>query len=280
MGHREQLLAGAKKCLLEKGYARTTARDIVAVSKTNLGSIGYHFGTKDALMNAALVQATDEWADDIAQLLAGTEDTGTPLELFEASWPRILELFEQHRALWVTQFEVLTQLHHAPEMRPYFSATQESARRALATLLRLLDPAADEKTVRSVGSFALALLFGVIAQWLVDPQKAPRGDDLAAAIRAIAGASQPDLAEQSGIPQLGDPDVKIGAHVVDVEPPEPGQQHGGRVKLPILLAQSDPHGSADGSTPESVTITGQLHPAVGEDHGPHPGFRPDSHEIH
>ena len=28
MGNREDLLAGAKKCLYEKGYARTTARDI------------------------------------------------------------------------------------------------------------------------------------------------------------------------------------------------------------------------------------------------------------
>ncbi|ALG09054.1 hypothetical protein AOZ06_20940 [Kibdelosporangium phytohabitans] len=193
MGHREQLLAGAKKCLLDKGYARTTARDIVAAAKTNLGSIGYHFGTKDALMNAALVQATEEWAAGIAQLLADSEAmdaTATPLERFEASWPRVLELFEQHRALWVTQFEVLTQLHHSPELRPYFSAAQEGARRALATLLRLIDPAADERSVRSAGSFALAMLFGVIAQWLVDPGKAPHGRDLADAVRAVAGAGQ------------------------------------------------------------------------------------------
>nr|WP_042188469.1 TetR/AcrR family transcriptional regulator [Kibdelosporangium sp. MJ126-NF4]CEL18262.1 Transcriptional regulator, TetR family [Kibdelosporangium sp. MJ126-NF4]CTQ97748.1 Transcriptional regulator, TetR family [Kibdelosporangium sp. MJ126-NF4] len=193
MGHREQLLAGAKKCLLDKGYARTTARDIVAASKTNLGSIGYHFGTKEALMNAALVQATEEWAADIAQLLADGEamaTTATPLDRFEAAWPRVLDLFKQHRALWTTQFEVLTQLHHSPELQPYFSAAQEGARRALATLLRLIDPAADERSVRSTGSFALAMLFGVIAQWLVDPDRAPNGHDLTNAIRAVAGTTQ------------------------------------------------------------------------------------------
>ena len=32
MGHREDLLAGAVRCLREKGYGRTTARDIVAAS--------------------------------------------------------------------------------------------------------------------------------------------------------------------------------------------------------------------------------------------------------
>ena len=56
MGHKEDLLAGAKQCLREKGYANTTARDIVAASGTNLASIGYHFGSKDALMTQAIIE--------------------------------------------------------------------------------------------------------------------------------------------------------------------------------------------------------------------------------
>jgi AcrR family transcriptional regulator len=188
MGHREQLLEGAKKCLLEKGFARTTARDIVAASNTNLGSIGYHFGTKDALMNAALVQATEDWGAELGQTLASDIDpAATPLERFETTWTRVINMFEEHRQLWVAQFEIFSHLQHSPEMRPYFSAAQETARRGLATILQLIDPSADERSVRSVGSFALAMLTGVIAQWLVDPDKAPDGTDLADAIRAIAG---------------------------------------------------------------------------------------------
>ena len=37
-------------CLREKGYAHTTARDIVAASSTNLASIGYHYGSTKALL--------------------------------------------------------------------------------------------------------------------------------------------------------------------------------------------------------------------------------------
>ena len=190
MGHREQLLEGAKKCLLEKGFARTTARDIVAASKTNLGSIGYHFGTKDALMNAALIQATEEWGNELGQALAENVDPdATPLERFESTWTRVINMFEEHRQLWAAQFEIFSHLQHSPEMRPYFSAAQETSRRGLATLLQLIDPASDERSVRSVGSFALAMLTGVIAQWLVDPEKAPNGADLAEAIRAVAGVN-------------------------------------------------------------------------------------------
>jgi AcrR family transcriptional regulator len=190
MGHREQLLEGAKRCLLEKGFARTTARDIVAASNTNLGSIGYHFGTKDALMNAALIQATEEWGNELGQALAANVNPDdTPLERFESVWTRVIGMFEAHRQLWVAQFEIFSHLQHSPEMRPYFSAAQETSRRGLATLLQLLDPSADERSIRSVGSFALAMLIGVIAQWLVDPEKAPDGKDLAEAIRAVAGIS-------------------------------------------------------------------------------------------
>jgi AcrR family transcriptional regulator len=39
------------------GYARTTARDIVAASGTNLASIGYHYGSTQALLNAAVVKS-------------------------------------------------------------------------------------------------------------------------------------------------------------------------------------------------------------------------------
>lgn len=189
MGHREQLLEGAKKCLLEKGLARTTARDIVAASNTNLGSIGYHFGTKDALMNAALVQATEEWGNELGQMAANVDPDANPLERFESTWTRVISLFEEHRQLWAAQFEIVSHLQHSSEMRPYFSAVQETFRRGLATLLQLIDPAADERSVRSVGSFALAMLIGVIAQWLVDPANAPNGKDLTEAIRAVAGVN-------------------------------------------------------------------------------------------
>ncbi|GAB3818361.1 TetR family transcriptional regulator [Micromonospora zhanjiangensis] len=61
MGNREDLLAGAKQCLMEKGYARTTARDIAAAAGTSLAAIGYHFRTTQALLNAALFEAMAEW---------------------------------------------------------------------------------------------------------------------------------------------------------------------------------------------------------------------------
>ncbi len=58
MGNREDLLAGARRCLFEKGYSCTTVRDIAtAAGGVSMAAIGYHFGSKEALLNEALAEA-------------------------------------------------------------------------------------------------------------------------------------------------------------------------------------------------------------------------------
>jgi AcrR family transcriptional regulator len=194
MGNREDLLEAAKRCLYEKGYARTTARDIAAASGVSLAAIGYHFGSKDALLNAARIQAIEEWNDELGRALAAdTDPDATPIERFEAIWTHILELFAAHRPLWMASFEMLVQLDQAPEVREAVAAAQQRARLGLASLFHDLDPTLDERSAWAVGSFYLALLPGVMAQWLIDPDHAPSGRDLAEALRAIVadvGADQ------------------------------------------------------------------------------------------
>ncbi|MEN1888177.1 TetR/AcrR family transcriptional regulator [Streptomyces mirabilis] len=78
MGHREDLLEGAKRCLLEKGFVRTTARDIVKESGTNLASIGYHYGSKDALLTQAFVELVQEWGEKFAPTRSARTHPGVP----------------------------------------------------------------------------------------------------------------------------------------------------------------------------------------------------------
>ena len=187
MGNREDLLAGAKRCLYEKGYARTTARDIAAASGVSLAAIGYHFGSKEALLNAARIEAIGEWWNELARVLAADADPdASPMERFEAIWTKAIELFAAHRPLWVASFEMLAQIDQAPEVRAAVAEAQQRARLGLAALFHGLDPALDEKAAWVVGSFYLALLPGVMAQWLIDPEHAPSGRDLAEALRTIA----------------------------------------------------------------------------------------------
>jgi hypothetical protein len=97
----------------------------------------------------------------------------------------MLELLAAHRPLWTANFEMLAQLDHAPEVRRAVADAQERARVGLAALFHRIDPTHDERSAWAVGSFYLALLPGVMAQWLIDPEHAPSGGDLADALRTI-----------------------------------------------------------------------------------------------
>jgi AcrR family transcriptional regulator len=186
MGNREDLLAGAKRCLYQKGYANTTARDIATASGTSLAAIGYHFGSKEALMNEARLQALDDWTEQLTQALETEIDpTTAPIARFEAIWTKMIELFETHRPMWLASFEMLAQIDHDPKVRNAVAEAQQRARLGLAMLFHDIDPSTNSRRARAVGSFYLALLPGVMAQWLIDPDEAPKGRDLADALRTI-----------------------------------------------------------------------------------------------
>jgi AcrR family transcriptional regulator len=187
MGHREDLLDGAKRCLYEKGYARTTARDIVAASGTNLGSIGYHYGSTQALMNAAMLSAIEEWGDAIDKALA--TDTGDESDDPTVRyWRRVIGAMESHRNLWMASIEAMIQSEHAPELRAQIAAGMQQGRSGMAAgLTGTPEDELDPETISSLGSIQMALMSGVMTQWLVDPAHAPSAEQIAAGLRALAG---------------------------------------------------------------------------------------------
>ncbi|MER7331953.1 MULTISPECIES: TetR/AcrR family transcriptional regulator [unclassified Micromonospora] len=187
MGQREDLLAGAKRCLAEKGYAHTTARDIVAAAGAHLGSIGYHFGSKDALLNAAVLETFDAWGDAIAAAVVA-EPGGTPLDRLRRFLDGVLKMAHEQRAVLVASVQAYAQAEFAPEVRDQLAAVYAGSRRDLAALTLDVAPAeVSPEQARRYGSLTLALINGAMLQWLLDPGSAPSADDLVRAIEGFAG---------------------------------------------------------------------------------------------
>ncbi|MGC5020867.1 TetR/AcrR family transcriptional regulator [Micromonospora sp. DT47] len=187
MGNREDLLAGARHCLIEKGYAGTTARDIATAAGTSLAAIGYHFRTTRALLDEALYQAMQEWGEELERTLAasaGADATGA--ERFEAGWSRIIESFARLRPLWAVQFELIASMDRSPELREAFAPANRQARLGLAAIFHRLDPEVDEAKALALGAFYQALLGGLAAQSLVDPAGTPSAAELTDALRTVA----------------------------------------------------------------------------------------------
>lgn len=185
MGHREDLLASAKRCLAERGYARTTARDLVKDSGTNLASIGYHFGSKDALLHEAMMEAITEWGAEVEDtLVADLDADAPPFERFVATWSRIIRSFTTHRMLWIATVEALTQAERSPEVREFVGEALQRGREGFPVLFQI--EAVPPANRQAVGSVLQALMTGVGVQWLIDPKRAPSARDLALALSTVA----------------------------------------------------------------------------------------------
>lgn len=199
MSHREDLLAGAVRCLREKGYARTTARDIVAASGTNLASIGYHYGSTEALLNAAVVQAMNEFGAEIAQVMAAdTVLSGTTLDSFGRFWTHVIDSFRTSPEIWLATFDVFSVAQRNPGVRAALADGLEDGRVLWVRSLFGNVAGGDHQLARAIGSLHQALLSGVLVQWLIDPERAPSAVDLVGALRAISGR----IAEEETAPRV------------------------------------------------------------------------------
>ncbi|MFC5596939.1 TetR/AcrR family transcriptional regulator [Deinococcus cellulosilyticus] len=167
--HRDRLIAAAKQCLAEKGYANTTARDLVAASGTNLASIGYHFGSKEQLLNTALMKNYEEWLTPLLQRPHPETSNST----FIASGIRnYLDVFEREGSASYACYEAIGQSRHSTEIHTDLQGVYRAIRDKITAELQhstTLNP----NQSRSVASLLMALADGLALQRLLDPQDSP-----------------------------------------------------------------------------------------------------------
>ena len=183
MGHREDLLEGAKRCLLEKGFARTTARDIVKESGTNLASIGYHYGSKDALLAQAYVSLVDgmsfEWGDRL-------EGAPGSLERFREVWSNVVASLREPGSMWRLSGEIMAMGDQLPEVRDQLSLAQREGGRGLVSLpMGVPEEEVSDETADTLGAFYLIVMSGLIMQWTFDPKAAPDAGQLTEGLRQV-----------------------------------------------------------------------------------------------
>ncbi len=191
MSHRDDLLVAARTLILEKGFTATTARDLVAVSGTNLGSIGYHFGSRDALLSQAMEGLFDEWMELVVRA-AFLDDDAPALVRAAASWKATIATLEEHQALIRAFVEALAHAERSPEFREQM---REHYRRSQRHVAGLVEAALGPEAVAAgadpmtIALFLIAVFDGLAVQFRMAPEATPSAEQLIAALGAARAAA-------------------------------------------------------------------------------------------
>lgn len=189
MSQRDDLLSSAKKLLVEKGYHRTTARDIAATSGAHLGSIGYHYGSKDALMTAATLEAQGEWGDTIDAAMAAAGGTATPTERLQIGIDQLIAAMTRQREILIASVQAYAQAAYDDNIHQALTTATHGARTDLAArVLDVVPTDIDADTNQSLGSVVHALVAGLSLQAFLDPDSLPTGEQVMQAVQTLATA--------------------------------------------------------------------------------------------
>jgi len=189
------LLEAAKQLVAERGYAGTSVRELAAVSGTNLAAVNYHFGSREKLLDRAILESFLEWTDSIVrantQTVAADPDA-TPLEQMTAGARPLIDAFPQRRPMFVLFLEALLQAQRSPELRSQLAAHYAEQRRRVGEMVTAGTPGA-EPTPRGldvIASYLLATADGLLLQSLLDPEAIPSGEELAALYEGLAASAR------------------------------------------------------------------------------------------
>jgi AcrR family transcriptional regulator len=188
MGNREDLLAGARRVILEKGVAGATARDIAGAAGVSLAAIGYHFGSKERLITEALTQAMGQDLGDRLDTLIRESGPGRGLpEAFAVTWDGMRELVERNRDGLLLSFENGLRVARTPELQAFMAEAVAGGYAGMAETLLDVYPELPDAQAQAIGQLYFVLLHGMAMMWLLSPDvELPDGDALALAVSALA----------------------------------------------------------------------------------------------
>jgi AcrR family transcriptional regulator len=173
----------------QSGRGDITARDLVAASGTNLGSISYHFGSKDALLDEAAKLVFEEWAKAVTRTISAHQDA-PPAKRLARALEMILDDFDAMRPYFLGFIQIVAGSERSPATREQLQAHYRKQRDTVATMVtELRGEDIDPEDARHIASLLMSISDGLMLQALIDPDSAPTSRQLTLALgRALNAA--------------------------------------------------------------------------------------------
>lgn len=155
----QRLILAAERLFAERGIDAVSLRSVMAEAGANVASVHYHFGSKDALVEALISRRSEQLHARRAELLDTVEKSGTPdaRALADAFVRPVGELAAAGGTPWIRLVAGIMSGNH-PALTRLTEGFAPQARRFNA-LLQQIDPDTAPRTIRFRLTQAMNLTF-------------------------------------------------------------------------------------------------------------------------
>lgn len=141
----QRLLLAAEELFAHQGVDGASLRSIMQAAGTNVASVHYHFGSREALLDAVVRSRLDAVSFGRDRLLEGLGDRADAPALAAAFVQPVLDLVDDGGAHWVSLIATLLRTNH-PALAPVSDGFFERNSRFFA-LVQALDPTASPRAI-------------------------------------------------------------------------------------------------------------------------------------
>jgi AcrR family transcriptional regulator len=180
------LLDAAKQLVGERGYAGASVRELAAAAGANIAAVNYHFGSREKLLNQAVLECFLEWSDRVTEV--DVDPDAEPLAQLAARARQMIDGLPAAQPAFVVFLEALLQARRSPELHRQLSEHYcEQRRRAMQSIAASKSGRELPSRFQEVlASYVLAVVDGLQVQALLDPEAIPTGEELAMLYEGLA----------------------------------------------------------------------------------------------
>ncbi len=185
---KDEILAAARRILIEEGHHRLTMRKVAERVGIKLASLQYHFPNREELV-VALIQSGNETYRDLVNSLLGEVDSSATDPTIDAMLDRVFEEYQDERSLNFHE-QIWALSVRDPRMEEEYYKGYTQVWNSAAEIIGRIDPESTEAERRVRAALIIALLDGLEA--FLSVKKLRRRlpdtmrDDVAKLIKSIA----------------------------------------------------------------------------------------------
>lgn len=166
---RQSIIDKARELIMAQGVKGTSIADIARTTGMSKGTLFYYYPSKNNLIFDVTDQHFEQVTRTLVKVMTARKNED-PRELFKLGFTGIInEAARGQLNLYLVQDAVTGN----EELKERFKQKYEDWRQMMLQLLKDIFPDNDEKELVLYASILVAVLDGLIIQWLLDPEQVP-----------------------------------------------------------------------------------------------------------